>query len=304
MTLFKPVCQDGIFYPPERIQPVQFMAGKTLTLTILSDNNAAACCSAEHGFSLFAETGESTILFDTGRENVLLSNATALGIDLSRVRQLVLSHGHYDHTGCVSQVLGLAPGLSVYMHPAAFQKRFSIRDGMPRPVNMPEHARSALKSMPREQIHLVEQPAVLSYGAGITGPVPRRSGFEDTGGPFYMDSEGTIPDPIGDDLSIWFETRDGLVLITGCCHAGIVNTLSYVTELTGTSRIAALIGGFHLSSASEERLVQTAASLNRFDIARIIACHCTGEHATMYLRRNLRCQVEPGYAGMQLQFAS
>ncbi|MBM3163634.1 MAG: MBL fold metallo-hydrolase [Chlorobi bacterium] len=278
------------------------MAANTLSLTILSDNNAAACCTAEHGFSLLAETGENTILFDTGRENVLLSNASSLGIDLSQVRQLILSHGHYDHTGGVTDVLGIASALSVYMHPAAFQKRFSIRDGMPSPVNMPEHARSALKSIPGERIHLVEQPAVLSYGAGITGPVPRRTDFEDTGGPFYMDSEGTIPDPIGDDLSIWFETRDGLVLITGCCHAGIVNTLRYVVELTGTSRIAAIIGGFHLSAASPERLTRTVEALSAFDISRIIPCHCTGEHATTYFRRNLHCPVEPGYAGMRLEF--
>jgi 7,8-dihydropterin-6-yl-methyl-4-(beta-D-ribofuranosyl)aminobenzene 5'-phosphate synthase len=278
------------------------MAGKTISLTILSDNNAAACCTAEHGFSILAETDASLILFDTGRQQALLDNARELGIDLSRVRQLVLSHGHYDHSGGVADMLALSPDLSVYMHPAAFQKRFSIRDGIPRPVHMPERARSALKAMPRSRICLVEQPAVLAYGAGITGPVPRRTAFESTGVPFYMDPEGTIPDPIGDDLSIWFETRDGLVLIAGCCHAGLVNTLRYVIELTGNERIAALIGGFHLSAASEERLTLTVEALNGFDIARIIPCHCTGEHATMYFRRNLRCPVEAGYAGMKLQF--
>lgn len=278
------------------------MAGNILSLTILSDNNAASCCTAEHGFSLLAETGENTLLFDTGREKVLLANAAALDIDLSQVRQLVLSHGHYDHTGGIADLLDLAPDLSVYMHPAAFQKRFSIRDGLPKPVHMPEHARSALKTVTRERIYLIEQPSVLSYGAGITGPIPRRTAFEDTGGPFFMDPEGTIPDPIGDDLSIWFETRNGLVLITGCCHAGVVNTLRYVVELTGQERIAALVGGFHLSAASPERLKQTVEELNRFDIERIIPCHCTGQTAATYFRRNLHCTVEHGYAGLKLQF--
>ena len=86
------------------------MAGNTLSLTILSDNNAASGCSAEHGFSLVMETLESTILFDTGRENALLSNAAALGVDLSRTKQLVLSHGHYDHTGCIAELLELELG--------------------------------------------------------------------------------------------------------------------------------------------------------------------------------------------------
>lgn len=278
------------------------MAGNTLSLTILSDNNAASGCIAEHGFSLLMETLESTILFDTGRENALLSNAASLGVDLSRTKQLVLSHGHYDHTGCIAELLELAPDASVFLHRAAFQQRYSIRDGIPKPVHMPEPALTALNSLPEQQLNLIEQPSVLSYSAAVTGPVPRRTSYEDTGGPFYLDPEGTRPDPVDDDLSIWLETRDGLVLVTGCCHAGIVNTLRYVTELTGSGRIAALIGGFHLSAASPERLRLTVDELNTFDIGRVIPCHCTGEAAATYFRRNLHCPVEPGYAGMRLEF--
>lgn len=278
------------------------MAGNTLSLTILSDNNAASGCIAEHGFSLLMETLESTILFDTGRENALLSNAASLGVDLSRTKQLVLSHGHYDHTGCIAELLELAPDASVFLHRAAFQQRYSIRDGIPKPVHMPGPALTALNSLPEQQLNLIEQPSVLSYSAAVTGPVPRRTSYEDTGGPFYLDPEGTRPDPVDDDLSIWLETRDGLVLVTGCCHAGIVNTLRYVTELTGSGRIAALIGGFHLSAASPERLRLTVDELNTFDIGRVIPCHCTGEAAATYFRRNLHCHVEPGYAGMRLEF--
>ncbi|ACD89344.1 MAG: MBL fold metallo-hydrolase [Chlorobium limicola] len=278
------------------------MSANNLSLTILSDNNAAECCTAEHGFSALIETGTCAILFDTGRENVLLPNAKALGVDLSTVRQLVLSHGHYDHTGGIGDLLTLAPEATVYLHPGAFRERFSIRNGIPKPVSMPEPALIALNSLPEKQINLIEQPSVLTSRSGITGPVPRITSYEDTGGPFFLDPEGSIPDAIDDDLSIWFETREGLVLVAGCCHAGIINTLRYVTELTGTERIAALIGGFHLSTASPERLMQTVDELNTFDIGRIIPCHCTGEAAAAYFRRNLHCHVEPGYAGMRLEF--
>ncbi len=278
------------------------MNGSNLSLTILSDNNASECCTAEHGFSVLIETGSCIILFDTGRDNVLLPNAAALGVDLALTKQLVLSHGHYDHTGGICDLLSLAPDATVYLHPGAFRKRYSIRNGIPKPVSMPEPALSALTSLPARQINMIEQPAVLTCRSGITGPVPRITSYEDTGGPFFLDPEGTIPDPIEDDLSIWFETRDGLVLVAGCCHAGIINTLRYVTELTGTERIAALIGGFHLSTASPERLMQTVDELNTFDIGRIIPCHCTGEIAATCFRRNLHCPVEQGYAGMRLEF--
>lgn len=278
------------------------MNGINLSLTILSDNNAAECCTAEHGFAALIETGTCTVLFDTGRENVLLPNATALGVDLSEIRQLVLSHGHYDHTGGVCDVLSLAPEADVYLHPGAFRKRYSIREGMAKPTFMPDKVSATLAALPDGRMNFIEQPSVLPCGAGITGPVPRQTGFEDTGGPFFLDIEGSVPDPIEDDLSIWFETHDGLVLIAGCCHSGIVNTLRYVTELTGRNRIAALIGGFHLSTASPERLNRTVEELNAFDIGRIVPCHCTGETAALYFRRNLHCPVEPGYAGMKLQF--
>jgi len=278
------------------------MNANNLSLTILSDNNAAECCTAEHGFSALIETETCVILFDTGRDNALLPNAKALGVDLSTVRQLVLSHGHYDHTGGIGDLLSLAPDATVYLHPGAFRKRFSIRNGIPKPISMPEPALIALNSLPEKQINLIEQPSVLTSRSGITGPVPRITSYEDTGGPFFLDPEGSIPDAIDDDLSIWFETREGLVLIAGCCHSGIVNTIRYVTELTGTERIAALIGGFHLSTASPERLMQTVDELNTFDIGRIIPCHCTGEIAATCFRRNLHCPVEPGYAGMRLEF--
>ncbi len=278
------------------------MTGSTLSLTILSDNNAAECCTAEHGFAMLVDTGSCVILFDTGKEDVLLPNATSLGVDLTSVELLVLSHGHYDHTGGICDLLSLAPEASVYLHPAALQNRYSIRQGTAKTTSMPENAVTLLSSLPESRMNFIEQPRVLPCGVGITGPVPRQTDFEDVGGPFYLDTEGAMPDPIKDDLSLWFDTRDGLVILAGCCHSGIVNTLHYVTELTGSSRIAALIGGFHLSTASPERLSRTVEELNAFDIGRIIPCHCTGENAALYFRHNLHCPVESGYAGMKLEF--
>ena len=128
--------------------------------------------------------------------------------------------------------------------------------------------------------------------------VPRRNSFEDPGGPFFLDTEGLRPDPLEDDMTLWIETTEGLVVVTGCCHSGVVNTLDHSIGISGQSRIHSLIGGLHLSSASPERLRRTTDALARYDIGRIVACHCTGEAATQHFQRTLPFPVTPSHAGM------
>ena len=162
-------------------------------LTVLVDNQVGPGCAPEHGFALWIETRDRRILLDTGQGPALAGNALALGVDLGRANVLVLSHGHYDHTGAVQAFLAINPDAPIiYGHDATIS-RFSCRpdEQPPRQIGMAEEVRQALSQLPAERCVVLDGPRYLRPGIGITGPVPRHSAFEDTGGPFFLDAEKT-----------------------------------------------------------------------------------------------------------------
>ena len=249
-----------------------------IKITLVVDNEAPPELVAEHGFAAWIDTGNECFLFDTGQGAALIPNAAALGIDLSRARALVLSHGHYDHTGAVRAFLDINPDAPViYGHDATIG-RFSCRpdEQPPRQIGMAEEVRQALCQLPAERRIVLDVPRYLRPGIGITGPVPRNSTFEDTGGPFYLAPDKAQADPITDDLSLWFETSDGLVVLTGCCHSGLVNTVRQAQRISGVTRIRGIIGGLHLLNAGPERLDATIAFLHECAPDFLLPCHCTG----------------------------
>ena len=272
-----------------------------VSVTVLSDNRAAYGLEAEHGFALWIETAGHKILFDTGRGEAILKNAEALGIDLGLADCVMLSHSHYDHTGNVSDVLARAGHARLFLHPAAVQARYSIHD-VPKLIGMPTASKEAIRVLPATRRCWVSTPWALAEGVMMTGPVPRITAYEDTGGPFFMDAEGTQADAIPDDLSLWVQTRAGLVVCLGCCHAGVINTLRYCTGLAGENRIVAVIGGMHLLPATETRLERTAKALKEYAIPYVVPCHCTGDDACAYLADHVGASVQPGYAGMRVNF--
>jgi 7,8-dihydropterin-6-yl-methyl-4-(beta-D-ribofuranosyl)aminobenzene 5'-phosphate synthase len=278
------------------------MSSEPLRITILVDNHAAPGLMVEHGLSLWIEVGGRPLLFDTGQGTALAPNAGSLGVNLSRTERLVLSHGHYDHTGGIAQVLTFAARVEVYAHAGVVQPRYSVRDGQPRLISMPHESMAALDRMPSERLHWVAQPMRLNETIGITGPIARETDFEDTGGPFYLDPEARREDPIDDDLAVWFRTANGLVVCAGCCHAGLINTLNQIRRLDPGQPIVAVIGGFHLVGASEARLAKTVEALHAIAPQRIMPCHCTGDAATAYLRNALGEMVQPAAAGMTYRF--
>ena len=141
----------------------------------------------------------------------------------------------------------------------------------------------------------VAAPTQVTERLRLTGPVPRRTDFEDTGGAFFLDEACTQPDPIVDDQAAFVETALGTVVILGCAHSGIVNTLWHIHELTDGRPIHTVIGGTHLVRASAERMDRTVAELRRLNIARLLPCHCTGFPAQVRLWNEFpeRCAVCP-----------
>jgi 7,8-dihydropterin-6-yl-methyl-4-(beta-D-ribofuranosyl)aminobenzene 5'-phosphate synthase len=273
-----------------------------LRIVIVVDNLANSGLLAEHGLSLWIDTGGQRILFDTGQGPALASNAPKLNIDCSQADLLVLSHGHYDHTGGLRHVVDQAPDIHVHCHPGVVQPRYSIHLGIPRPIKIPRTSGIALNHLPEKRLHWVLKPTTLSGRVGLSGPIPRNTAYEKTGGPFYLDPQGRRSDPIEDDLALWIRTRQGLVVCVGCCHAGLINTLQHILQLNPGERIHAVVGGFHLLHAGHDRLQRTMSALRRLSPDKVVACHCTGEHAISALFDSLGARVSQGAAGKTYGF--
>ena len=262
-------------------------------ITVLVENTAGrGDLLAAHGLSFWIEFGPRRILFDTGPGKILGANARTLGIRLELADAVVLSHGHYDHTGGLRDVVLTAPQMPVYAHPAAFARKYVRNpDGTASEIGLPYlDEENILDSI---DVVRTKTPMEVCEGFHLTGPVPRGSDFEDTGGPFFLDMACGQPDELVDDQAAFFETPVGTVVILGCAHAGIINTLHFVQELTGNRPIHTVLGGMHLVSANKERLDRTVAELRRLGVRRLIPCHCTGFAASARLRHEFQEHCTP-----------
>ncbi|MDD8043047.1 MAG: MBL fold metallo-hydrolase [Verrucomicrobiota bacterium] len=273
---------------------------RDIRILILVDNQTVGGLEVEHGFAAWIETPDLRILFDTGQSDIVARNADRLHCDLGKADVCVLSHGHYDHTGGLPAVLNLNRRLQLYAHPDCLLERYSIHEGAgPKPVSMPAAARAALEHLPENQINWVLGWERIGPGLFLTGPIPREHPMEDTGGPFFLDREGTQKDWIRDDLALCIQTNKGLIVVTGCCHSGVLNTLAFVTSrFRDTPIVDTLLGGLHLNSAPEARMKATIADLRARSIRQIVACHCTGIDAARQLREALGPAVTTGRSGL------
>lgn len=271
-------------------------------IAILVDNTAQRLdLAVEHGLAFWAQAGGAHILFDSGQGAALEPNAAALDIDLNQVDTVVLSHGHYDHTGGLETLFrrGLQP--RIFMHPNAMRMRYGCLQTPPhKPIGMPARIAAAISGA--QHIVQTAKPARITPHVWSTGLIPRRTSFEDTGGRFYTDPECTVKDEIPDDQALWTECAAGLVVLLGCAHSGLVNTLDYISALSGGIPIHAVIGGMHLLNASEERLTATLDALQRYNIQVLAPCHCTGEAPAALLAQRFPEQFAHVGAGSRFVF--
>lgn len=273
---------------------------KRLEITILVENQPLGRgLLGEHGLAIHLLADGHAVLFDTGQGLTLRHNAEMLGIDLSKIEAIVLSHGHYDHSGGLSQVLEYCGEVDIHVHPAALKGKFN-RDG--KDIGAPALSLMALQQAQR--VRATTAPSEILPGLYATGPIPRRHAFEDTGGPFYTDPQMHEEDALPDDQALYALLPDGVVVLLGCCHAGVVNTLEHIVELTGGRRIHAVIGGTHLLRAGEERLTKTAELLARLDVRILAPNHCTGLNAQCYLRNHFPDRHVEAPAGKRLAFGA
>ena len=234
---------------------------------------------AEHGLAILIETTTTQILFDTGQGLALLHNAEKLEKDLRQVRHVVLSHGHYDHTGGLRDLLDMEIPFVLTAHPRAFEAKFADLPGrIPPSIGSPLD-RDAVGNTSAD-VRLATTPVRLVDGVTTTGEVPFRTDFEGVDSGFYSKTGGRrSADELPDDLSLILETTRGLVVVLGCAHRGMVNHLLQAREVTGRSDIHAVIGGAHLFRASAERVERVIAELQEMDVDRLVLGHCTGFEA-------------------------
>ena len=275
-----------------------------LSITVLTDNQVdrGDGLLAEHGLCLLVEIAGSRVLLDAGQTNVCLRNARQQGVDLSDVNAVVLSHGHYDHGGGLPASLDELGRLDVIAHPGAFASKYARRHGQQdRHIGLAYSADDL--SRRGATVRLESEAHEITDGLIATGPIPRVTHFEKNDPHFWVEAKGFWQlDQFEDEQALVARTPEGLVVVLGCAHAGVINTLRYAMKLTGDERIRAVVGGFHLASASLERVEATVAALRQMNVGQVVACHCTGFAARIRLHAAFGRRFMNGVVGLRLTF--
>ena len=274
-----------------------------LRITILVDHQSLRPdLETEHGLSFLLEADDEVLLFDAGATEAAFRNAERLGTPWRRISRIVLSHGHWDHTGGLRAFLEALPKAQVYLHPRAMTPKYSLHpDKPPRLLSMPQEIHALLQAR-MDQLHWSTAHMRLGEGIGLTGPIPRRHPEEAISGPFYLDPEGRETDPLEDDQALWITTKRGIVLLLGCAHAGVANTLDHIRVLTGKRSLLAVVGGFHLATASEARIQSTLRALQKANVKRVAPIHCTGPSGTAAFQEAFGDQGIPLQVGESIEF--
>jgi 7,8-dihydropterin-6-yl-methyl-4-(beta-D-ribofuranosyl)aminobenzene 5'-phosphate synthase len=259
-----------------------------IKITTLAENTADVGFLGEWGLSMYIEANGANILFDTGAGIAAAHNAQLFGLDLTKVDKIVLSHGHYDHTGGLYDILKMIrKPVEVIAHPDIWSLKYGRArqgKGNERYAGMP-FQRELLENL-GARFNLTDKPVRLADNFFTTGEIPMVTDYEKIDSGLFDKKNGEmLPDKMKDDLALVIDAEFGLVVILGCAHRGIVNTLKQAQKVTGKELIYAAIGGTHLLNAGRPRWEKTGADLKAMGVQYLGASHCTGFQASAYLAR-------------------
>ena len=281
-----------------------------LKITVLAEDSVLyeSPYLGQHGVSFFLEgkAGGNTkrILVDVGQNSqALLSNMRIMNVSPPAIDAIVLTHCHYDHTkGVVNMLREIGKrDTRVIAHPDIFRPNFVINTHFRHVGIMPDDSNENMERA-GGSLFLTKEPFVLMPGIMTTGEVKRQTEFEKVGGLKTIENGKVKDDPMLDDISVVANIRGkGLVIVTGCSHAGIVNIAKHAIGLTGCKKIEGIIGGLHLIEASDARIKRTVEELAKLDIAWICAGHCTGFKAQVEFYLAFKGKFSPLHTGMQFE---
>jgi len=261
----------------------------SLRVTVICENVVANLAGiGEHGFAVYIETDDRTYLFDTGSGIGIIHNSQVFKKDLRRVEKIFLSHGHYDHTGGLAQVLDATGSIPVCGHPSIFDKKYAVSKetfkAEKRFIGIPQ--RKELLEAKGAVFKLSKDFEEMDRGVYLTGEVPRLNDFEEGDPKLHVERDGKLErDTVPDDQSLILSTKKGLVVLLGCAHAGVINILEHIIKTLHTDNIYAVIGGTHLGMVGGRQLERSIEALRSFSIKKIGFSHCTGVSTACILNR-------------------
>lgn len=270
---------------------------KKLELIILAENTVEKRkLLAEHGLSVYFKYNGQQYLFDTGQGEVLVSNAIKLGIDLSEINTVFLSHGHDDHTGGLNKLLKIKPEIRVFAHSDIFQPKYKkVADSL-------EFIGTDLDQSDISNFTAAENKIAAAAGIYNTGeiPAPKASYINDR----YVveNEEGETTDPFDDDTSLYIETESGIVILLGCSHKGVKNIIEEIKASVGDKKIAAVLGGMHLKRSSREEIKELIEYFRELELDLLAPMHCTGRLAAVMFKEALGDTVQLASVGDNFEF--